>query len=89
MLTALFALCALGAASFAPIRIHALALLIAPSRECEIETPPEPTAAVADAAVTEIPASRSAIADDDARPTLARPTPRATGLFQGWGPRLP
>jgi hypothetical protein len=85
MLTALFAIWALGAASFAPIRMHALALLIAPDRPREIETPPEQTAAIA-----EIPASRSAIAADaDARPTLARPTPGATGLFQGWGPRLP
>ncbi|MDB5043503.1 MAG: hypothetical protein JWN27_4229 [Candidatus Eremiobacteraeota bacterium] len=83
MLTALFAIWALGAASFAPIRMHALALLIAPDRPREIETPPAPTAAVPD-----IPAERSAIVHDDARPTLARPAPGATGLFQGWGPRI-
>jgi hypothetical protein len=83
MLNALFALCMLGAASFAPVRIHALALLVAPPRPTEIEISPEPAAEVA-----EEPAQRSAIVDDEARPTLARPTAGTTGLFQGWGPRL-
>jgi hypothetical protein len=83
MLNALFALCMLGAASFEPVRIHALALLVAPARHREIEIPPEPAAEVA-----ELPVQRSAIIDDEARPTLARPTAGATGLFQGWGPRL-
>jgi hypothetical protein len=83
MLNALYALCVLGASSIAPARIHALALLVAPDRRREVEMPPEPAAAVAD-----VPAQRSAIVDDEARPTLARPTPGTTGLFQGWGPRL-
>jgi hypothetical protein len=83
MLNALFALCMLGAASFEPVRIHALALLVAPARSPEIEIPPEVVAEVAEA-----PARRAAIVDDEARPTLARPTAGATGLFQGWGPRL-
>jgi hypothetical protein len=83
MLNAFFALWMLGAASFEPVRIHALALLVAPARCPEIEIPPEPAAEV-----PEVPAQRSATVDDEARPTLARPTAGATGLFQGWGPRL-
>jgi len=83
MLNALFALFMLGAASFTPVRIHALALLAAPASPPEIEIPSEPAVEVA-----EVPARRAAIADDEARPTLARPRAGATGLFQGWGPRL-
>jgi hypothetical protein len=38
--------------------------------------------------VTDVPVKESAIPDEAPRPTLPRPTPGATGLFQGWGPRL-
>lgn len=57
--------------------------VIAPEREPIVEREPETPAAV-----TEVPARRRARIDDDARPTLARPSLAATGLFQGWGPRL-
>jgi hypothetical protein len=63
--------------------IHPLAWTVTPERPQVIAMPPETTAAV-----IVVPAQRSAIVDDEARPTLARPTAGTTGLFQGWGPRL-
>lgn len=62
---------------------HAQTLsMVAPGR-LEISVLPEAVRAIA-----EVPAKQSAVAHVAPRTTIARPTPGATGLFQGWGPRL-
>lgn len=56
--------------------------LLTPGRP-EISVLSETASVIADNSV-----KQAAVAQVAQRTTLARPTPGATGLFQGWGPRL-
>ncbi|MDB5041400.1 MAG: hypothetical protein JWN27_2126 [Candidatus Eremiobacteraeota bacterium] len=72
----------MNASTIAPPRIQTARPLVEPDRP---ETTVQPEIA---STIAEVPVKRSVVADQEPRPTLARPTSGAAGLFQGWGPRL-